>query len=226
MAMKEDNMQSFIYNLVIVSIDTSISIIKMLTKTQEHILVFLFNNHEGKFTIRGIAKRLNKSYTLIYNNIADLCKKKIIEKESVPPAQIIMLSEFAPIEVFIDIEFKKKRSLLMDCPWIKIMLKDMLMAAKNYFFILLVFGSYAKGNQTQKSDIDLLVIVQDKKDIKKIEDKFYGVYSKVKKGLNFVDISGFRDMVKNTNEFNIGNEAKRNHIILHGIEEYYQIIKT
>ena len=226
MEMKGDNMQNFIYNLMIVSIDITISIIKMLTKTQEHILVFLFNNHEGKFTIRGIARRLNKSYTLIYNNIADLCRKKILKKQSVPPAQIITLSEFAPIEVLIDIEFKKKRSLLEDCPWIKVMLKDMSMAAKNYFFILLVFGSYAKGNQTQKSDIDLLVIVQNKNDIKKIEDKLYGVYSKVKKGLNFVDIKGFMDMIKNANEFNIGNEAKRNHIILHGIEEYYRIIKT
>lgn len=198
----------------------------MLTKTQEEILVFLVNNPLGKFTIRGIAKRLNKSYTLIYNNIADLCRKKIIEKESIPPAQIIMLSEFAPVDVLIDIEFKKKKDLLNDFPWIKVMLNDMLIAVKNHFFILVVFGSYAKGNQTQKSDIDLLVIVQDKNDIKKLEDKFYSVYSKVKKGLNFVDIMSFSGMIKNTNEFNIGNEAKRNHIILHGIEEYYQIIKT
>lgn len=216
---------SFIYNLIIVSIDTTDSIIKMLTKTQEQILVFLFNNPEERFSIRSIAKRLDKSYTLIYNNIADLYKKKIIKKQSIPPAQIVRLNEFAPIEFFIDIEFKRKRDLLRKYPWIEIMLKDILTDTKNYFFILLVFGSYAKETKIPKSDIDLLIIVQDKKDIRKIENKFHGIYSKVKKGLNFVDINSFKDMIKNTNELNIGNEAKRHHIILYGIEEYYQIIK-
>jgi len=197
----------------------------MLTQTQEQILIFLLSNPEEQLTIRGIAKRLSKSYTLVYNNIADLEKKDIIRKQNVPPAQIINLNEFAPTEIFVDIELKRKKEFLRKYPWIEVMLEDILGSTKNLFFILLIFGSYAKGTQTTKSDIDLLAIVQNKKDIKEIENSIHKAYTKVKKALNFVDINDFNEMIKNTNELNIGNEVKKHHAILYGVEVYYQLLK-
>lgn len=197
----------------------------MLTKTQEQILAFLLSNPEEQLTIRGIAKRLGKSYTLVYNNIADLEKKDIIKKQDVPPGKIITLNEFAPIHIFIDVELKRKKEFLRKYPWIEVMLEDILKSTTNLFFILLVFGSYAKGAQTTKSDLDLLVIVQGKRDIKEIEDVIRKVYTKVKKASNFIDINDFKEMLLNPNALNIGNEARKNHIILYGIEEYYQLLK-
>ena len=197
----------------------------MLTQTQEKILAFLLGNSEEKLTIRGISKRLNKSYTLVYNNILGLEKDNIITKESIPPAQIIKLNEFAPAEIFVEIELKRKKEFLEEYSWVSLMLEDVLSSAKNLFFILLVFGSYAKAMQTKKSDIDLLVILHDKKDIEDIENAINKAYTKVKKGLNFVDVHDFKEMIKNTNELNIGNEAKKHHLILYGAEEYYQLLK-
>ena len=70
-----------------------------------------------------------------------------------------------------------------------------------------------------------MIIVQDKHDIKKIENAIRKVYTQVKKGVNVVDVSDFKEMVRNTNELNIGNEAKKHHIILYGVENYYQLTK-
>ncbi|MDO8740877.1 MAG: nucleotidyltransferase domain-containing protein [Candidatus Woesearchaeota archaeon] len=196
----------------------------MLTKTQEQILVFLLSHPEEKPTIRGIAKKLGKSYTLVYNNIADLEKKNIIKKEPVPPAQIVTLNEFAPTPVFVDIELKRKKDLLQKYPWIQVMLEDIFISAKNLFFILLVFGSYAKGLQTAKSDLDLLIIVRDKKDIREIEDAMHKAYTKVKKAPNFIDTNDFREMILNPGALNIGNEARKYHVILYGVEGYYQLL--
>lgn len=221
----KNKIEIFISILMLISIDTISSIIQMLTQTQEQILDFLLSNPEEQLTIRGLAKRLNKSYTLVYNNITNLGKKEIIRKQNVPPAQIITLNEFAPLDIFVDIEFKRRKKLLQKYPWIRLMLEDILKITKNYFFILLIFGGYAKETPTPKSDLDLLIIVQNKKDIREIEDAVCKTYTKVKKGLNFVDVNDFKEMIKNTNELNIGNEAKKYHIILYGVEEYYQIIK-
>ena len=196
----------------------------MLTKTQELILAFLLANPEEKVTIRGIAKRLNKSYTLVYNNLIKLEKEEIIKKESVPPAQIVTLNEFAPKELFVDIELKRKKEFLNNNKWIKVMLNDILRST-NIFFILLVFGSYAKEKQTKDSDIDLLVILQNKEEIKSMERVIDNVYTKIKKGVNFIDINDFIEMIKDSNDLNIGNEAKKHHIILHGVEQYYQLLK-
>jgi len=197
----------------------------MLTQTQEKILSLLLSKQGESFTIRGTSRILKKSYTLVYNNISNLEKRAIIIKQNVPPAQIIRLSEFAPKEIIMGIEFKRKEELLQNHSWIKLLLNDISTAIKDKFFIVLIFGSYAKGTQNIKSDLDLLFIVQDKKDIKDIENKIYNIYSKVKKSLTFVDINDFKKMIQNTNELNIGNEAKKNHIILQGIEEYYKIIQ-
>lgn len=196
----------------------------MATRTQDDILSFLIAHPEEQFTIRGIAKKLHKSYTLVYNNISDLEKKKLILKQKVPPAQIIKLNTFAPTDIFIDIELKRKKEFLKKYPWIEVMLRDMFSSAPNFFFVLLVFGSYAKGTQTPKSDLDILVILQDKKDVIKIELAFQKIYTKVKKGLNVIDATDFREMIKNTNELNIGNEAKKHHLILHGAEIYYLLL--
>lgn len=198
----------------------------MLTKTQEKILMWLLSNPEEKATIRGISRKLGKSYTLVYNNIADLEKKEIIKKESVPPAQIVTLNEYAPLEIFIDIEFKRKNNFLKKHAWIRLMLKDILKNSDNPFFILMVFGSYAKGSQNEKSDLDLLIIVNDKKEIRNAENALQKAYTKIKKNINIVDTEDFKEMIKNTEKLNIGNEAKKHHILLYGIEEYYNIIKN
>lgn len=200
-------------------------VFNMLTGTQEDILGFLLGNPDEKLTIRGIAKRLGKSYALVYNNIADLEKKKLVVKQNVPPGQIITLNEFAPSWIFVDIELKRKNEFLEKHLWVKVLIEDIFNSVNNVFFILLVFGSYAKGTQTKKSDIDLLFIVKDRKYIRKIENSVKDIYSKAKTGINFADANDFREMIKDTNKMNIGNEAKKHHIILYGAEAYYQLLR-
>ncbi|MCX6750570.1 MAG: nucleotidyltransferase domain-containing protein [Candidatus Pacearchaeota archaeon] len=198
----------------------------MLTKTQEQILSFLLENQEENNTIRGISRKLNKSYTLTYNNISDLEKKEFIKKKSVPPAQIITLNMQAQIELFIEIEFKRKSNFLKKYPWARLMLKDIIKNSSNPFFVLIVFGSYAKGLQTEKSDLDLLMVVQTKEEKKIMKNIVQEIYTKVKKSLIIVDLKDFKEMLSNSEKLNVGNEAKKNHILLYGTEQYYNIIKS
>ena len=199
---------------------------EMATKTQIEILKLLISSPEKPLTIRGIARALHKSYTLVYNNLASLEKEKIIASESVPPARIITLNPFAPSEMLIDIEQERKREFLKKYPWAQVMLEDALSAAKDIFLIVMVFGSYAKGKETPKSDIDLLIVVDEKRKISSMEGIFQNIYTKIKKGVHVVDADNFKVMIKNSNELNIGNEAKKHHIIMYGAEAYYQLLKN
>lgn len=197
-----------------------------LTKTQEQVLEFLLWKKNEKNTIRSISRKLKKSYTLVYNNIINLEKKELIVTESIPPARLIRLNENAPLEMFINLEFKRKDEFLNKHTWIKIMLKDILKNNISPFFIMLVFGSYAKGLQNEKSDIDLLIIVEDKDYIVPIRDSFFGVYGKVKKSLHIVSIAEFREMLKQPDKLNIATEADKDHILLYGAEQYCNILKN
>ena len=197
----------------------------MVTITQNKILTLLLDNPEKHLSIRGIARELGKSYALVYNNIEDLRREGIIVKMKAPPAQLITINEFTPVHILIDIEIKKKNKLLKQYPWTKVMLDDIHSNAEQLFFILLIFGSYAKGTQTKKSDIDILIITPTKDEIKDIENSVKRVYTKVSKNLVIVDVKDFMEMLKNTEELNVSNEARKHHIILYGTEQYYQIIK-
>ena len=197
----------------------------MLTKTQCEILKFLLRHKEENTTTRSIARKLGKSYTLVYNNISNLEKRNIIQKYNVPPAQIVRLHKSIPLDILINIEFGIKTEFLEKFSWIEVMLNDMLLTAENPFFILIVFGSYANETQTKKSDIDLLIITQNKNQTKNMEITVSKLYTRVKKNIIIVEMNEFIKMISYHNELNVGNEAKKHHIILHGIEQYYQVVK-
>ena len=194
----------------------------MLTRTQEQILQLLLERQEEMLSIRQISRLLDKSYTLTYNNIKNLLKRGILVKHSLPPAQMIKLN--APISILIDMERKRTGSFLAKHLWIKLYLNDFLSDAKSPFFILAVFGSYAKGKETKGSDIDLLIIVPKREDIAFFEQSAKQ-FTKVKKGIIVIDAQNFTEMIKNTEVLNVGNEAKKHHIILYGAEQYYQLLK-
>ncbi len=195
----------------------------MMTGTQEQIMQLLLSKPEERLSIRQIARVLKKSYTLTYHNIKDLLKKGILESIPLPPAQMIQIKEDIPTSVLIDIERKRTEVFLENQQWMKLYLKDVLNAAKS-FFIVLVFGSYAKGTQTKASDLDLLVIVPTKNDIT-IYEQFLQYYTKVKKSIIVIDAQNFIEMIKNPKALNVGNEARKHHIIIYGTEQYYQLLK-
>lgn len=195
----------------------------MVTKTQEQILQLLLSRPEERLSIRGIARLLGKSYTLTYNNVQGLVKWGFVEKQSIPPAQVIQLKEGIPTNVLVDIERKIAEIFLEKHPWIKLYLKDVLNAAPP-FFVMLVFGSYAKGTPTKNSDLDILIIVPAKENIPVME-KAAQQYTKVKKGIIVVDTQNFTEMIKNPEKLSVGNEAKKHHILIYGTEQYYQLLR-
>lgn len=196
----------------------------MFTPTQERILEFLLGNQEEHFSIRHVAKTLRLSYALTYHNIQDLLKRNILKKYSLPPAQIISLHDRLPSFILTNLEQKRAQHFLERYTWLQLYLQDVLRSAASPFFILLVFGSYAKGTMTNKSDIDLLTIAPTKRDIPHLEQALQH-HTPIRKNTVTADIQQFLEMIKNPKTFNIGNESRKQHIILYGAEYYYQLLQ-
>jgi len=90
--------------------------------------------------------------------------------------------------------------------------------------VVILFGSYAKGTQTSKSDIDILLIVPGKENLSLFESAMRKIYTNVKKDTTVVTTDEFIEMIK-SNKFNVGNEAKKHHILLYGAEQWYSLVK-
>ena len=196
----------------------------MITQTQEQILKLLLGKPEEHLSIRHIARLLCKSYALTYNNVQKLLKAGIVKAQAVPPAQIVRLSERAPASLLVAMEMKRTEDFIAKRSWLSLYLKDVLNSVENPFFVMLIFGSYAAGMETKRSDLDLLFIAPTNDDIPALE-KAAQQYTNVKKGIVVADVKGFLEMIKNPKALNLGNEARKNHLIIYGAQEYYELLK-
>ena len=87
--------------------------------------------------------------------------------------------------------------------------------------IVVLFGSYAKKTQTEKSDIDLLIINKDGK--KSISFSKYELLFKIKINTIFVTKKEFKLMLKDKEE-NLGKQALYSHIILNNPEGFWECV--
>ncbi len=198
----------------------------MLTKTKEKQIQWIITHPDEKVTISGLSVESGTAYPQTYNNVQDLVQQRIFATERVPPAQIVTFHPEAPVDVLIAIETKRKEEFLQKHVWVELMLKDIFSYTDEYFFILVIFGSYAKETHNRKSDLDLLFILPSKEKIPLFENALQKIYTKIKKNAVIVTIEEFIEMIKKGNEFNVGNEAKKHHILLYGGEQWYNLIKT
>ena len=93
------------------------------------------------------------------------------------------------------------------------------------FYVFIVTGSYANNSQNESSDIDIVVIINDSMETKRI-------YSQLRLAceLNIPKMhlyvfrqSEFLQMLL-SNEANYGKEIVKNNLILYGAENYYNIL--
>lgn len=95
------------------------------------------------------------------------------------------------------------------------------------FFILILFGSYAKGKATEKSDLDIAVIVESKETKKQITPYLETIKRREIKPIDYhiFTRNEFLEMLKADYE-NVGKQIYKNNIVYYGFIEYYNIMMS
>lgn len=181
------------------------------------ILKLLLDRKEEKFTIKKISEVLKINYRIAYERTAALEKEGLLKITKVGNSKICELTYNFNSKIYeaeysrMSDLFKKNKDFLV--------LHDRL-SELNFVFVALLFGSYAKGEAGKHSDIDILTIGGDEKEIQRtislLPDKIH---------LTIISYEEFINMAK-SREFNVVNEAIKNNIILMGKEEYYRLLKN
>lgn len=200
----------------------------MLTKTQLKILAYLIDHKEKLIGIRELAKEISVVYYLVQRNIQQLNNMKVINLQKAGKTLVIRLNEDDEAEHLVEAENYKKKEFFLKFPELKVILNKIIRENSYSFFIILVFGSYAKINikLRKDSDLDLLIIVPDEKYEERIEKTISSVsrISPVKIHGTIVSEESFISILKKK-ELNVATEAKNNHVIIYGGENYYKLLK-
>jgi predicted nucleotidyltransferase len=184
--------------------------------TQIKIIKHLLNNKEEKFTILSIAKALKINYRIAYQNMMLLEKEGLVRITKAGNSKLCEFSNRFDSKVY-DAEYQRRKELFKNKDFLIIHNR---LAELKFPFIASLFGSHAKGNAGKHSDIDILTIGGEKKELQTaislLPDKIH---------LTTITYEEFIKMAK-SKEFSVVSEAMKNNIILIGIEEYHRLLQN
>jgi len=185
-------------------------------KSDIEILKLLIDRKEDRFTIKKIAETLKINYRIAYEQAMKLEKEGLLRITKTGNSKICDFTSKFDHKVF-EAEYLRRKELFRNKDFLIIHNR---LAELKFPFIALLFGSHAKGTAKKHSDIDILTIDGDEKEIKAaislLPDKIH---------LTALNYENFIHMAK-SKEFTVASEALKNNIILIGIEEYYRLLSN
>lgn len=190
-------------------------------KTELKIVKHFIKSKNPK-TIREIAKQIGADYRITYTAAQRLIEKKALKVQTVGKSSLCRLDERYYGNDIYKAEDERREEILKNKN-INQLYKEIISKVKTSSFILLLFGSYAKGKQTKSSDIDLLFISNESN----FEPRISNILSllPLKTHVLVFTEEEFTRMKEAKNP-NVIHEAIENNIILYGIEAYYNLKNT
>ena len=186
-------------------------------KTEKKILKYFIETKTEK-TIRELSKEIKSDYKITHTAIKRLIEKNIISSKKVGKSILCGLNNNYNIQIY-EVENQRKDELLKNKNLNQLYLEVMNKINSN-FFIFLVFGSYANKRQTNKSDIDLIFISNEKN----FEKRIGNILELLPIKTHFFVFSEEEFIrMKDSKELNVVKEVINNNIILHGTENYYKL---
>ncbi len=187
-----------------------------MSNSEIKILKLLLDHKEDKFTIKKISEKTKLNYRIAYEKVLTLQKEDLIKITTAGNAKLCECT-YKFNNTLFETEYERRSELCKNKDFLIIQRR---LSELKFPFIALLFGSYAKGLENKHSDIDLLFIGGNEKELKSeislLPDKIHVTY---------VTYQDFIHMAK-SKEFTVVSEAIKNNIVLIGIEEYYRLIQN
>ncbi len=159
--------------------------------------------------LRGIAKQLNESHSTVLRKLNKLVEENVLDYRIAGRNKVFFIKKNLQAKNYVfNAERYKLIKLIKQCPEMGIIVEDLVKKANERMIVL--FGSYSKFMAKKGSDIDLYIETRDRKTKEEVES----VHSRIKVKIGDFDLNS--SLIK---------EIIRNHVILKGVEEFYEKIR-
>ena len=197
----------------------------MLTKKQLKILNTFQKNKFKELTWKQV-KELSKenSSSVIQYAIKAFLNEELISEEKIGTSKLYAVNH-KNNQVYIYFETYNKENLPKQVLKSIKELEDSL-DKHTSFYSIVIFGSFASGEQKKDSDLDIAVFIEqeDKRKIVEAVFKSMEIKSILKIHGNIITKDEFLEMLKVDYE-NLGKEIARKHLIIHNPAIFYSLIK-
>ena len=161
------------------------------------------NNH-----VRSLAKKLGTNHTTISRKIKELSELNIVDYKQEGKNKVYFIKKNPEAKAFIFMtENYQLNQLLKKHLYIRKIIEKI--QSNKKINLAMIFGSYARGEETKKSDIDIYIETMDRK---------------IKKDLEMIDSKVNVKIGKYDRKSPLIKEMEKNHVIVKGVEKYYEKI--
>ena len=197
----------------------------MLTSCEQKIMDLLLPGPYEHYSIREISRRIKISYALVHTSINQLEHKNLIKVTKTGKSQLCAVNLSADPQLLAIAAMENAQQYMKKAKFSFVVdhLKEKL---SDFMYIMLLFGSQAKGTAAPTSDVDLFFAVQHEQDIEKVKRKINGVLSSTTINVDseVVTTAWLLQMFNEKNS--VGREILNNSIVLHGAEQYYTLVRA
>ncbi len=183
------------------------------SKTRTKLITKLLMEPDRPFYIRELSRETNTPYSMVYKEIQNLEQLGLIKSEKKGKITLLHVNKELPY-------YRDLRNLIIKTTGISYTILNQLEDLGNIEY-LLVFGSVASGEDTQESDIDLLIIGEIPED--ELIEAVRGIEKSVGKDLNYIHWTRdeFEKKIKEKNHLLI-DVAEKPIIMLRGSEDEFR----
>ena len=161
------------------------------------------NNH-----VRSLAKKLGTNHTTISRKIKEISELNVVDYKQEGKNKVYFIKNNPESKAFIFMtENYKLNQILKKHPCIRKIIEKI--QGNKKIKLAIIFGSYARGGETKKSDIDIYIETIDRK---------------IKKDLEVIDSKVNVKIGKYNKKSPLIKEIEKNHVIIKGVEKYYDKI--
>lgn len=196
----------------------------MLNNCETKILGILIKSPLESYSINQLAKEVKLAYPYVYNSIRKLEKKRLLLIKKAGKSNLCRIGFDEP-EGLITAAVENKQEFLARHPQIENLTGQIEEALWDELYIMLLFGSYAKGKATKKSDVDLFFIIKDKTNLESFRKKIRLILDKLAYKVEFEvsTMEWFYEMLGD--KITVGREIFKTSIVLHNAEAYFYLVK-
>ena len=198
----------------------------MMLKKEHEILLPFIKEPWNNFTFKQIKEYSGKtSESYIYSSLKNFVKSGLLKEHKVGNViqYSLKLSSTKTCSYCGFIleynSFEKKHIPYRD-------LEELASKIPVHYYTLIITGSYSRNLQKKESDLDIVIIIEDSSDVKKVyaELRFFCEMNIPQIHLYVFRKSEFLSMLLD-DKHNYGKEIVKNNLIISGGQSYYKIIR-
>ena len=191
-------------------------------ETKLRIIKEIEKRHNG-IHLRELSRIVSSGLPNVKRFLEILEKEKVVKKEREANLVKFKLKESEKTAAYLR-QVHTERFLVLPSK-VKIAITDFLNELEIRSLIALIFGSYAKGNYTKESDIDVLLVFQKLENVKNIENvaKKISMRTNTKISPVYLDYKNFEKNFLDK-EHDFSKEIRQDAIVIIGVENYYKLL--